>query len=67
MSVEMSILLFIFSLLNLFISIVNSFTISKLADRISIIENDLQEFESTDSEFSSDSDSESDESKIKLD
>lgn len=67
MSVEMSILLFIFSLLNLFISIVNSFTISKLADRISIIENDLQEFESTDSDFSSDSDSESDDSKIKLD
>ena len=63
----MSILLFIFSLLNLFISIVNSFTISKLADRISIIENDLQEFESTDSDFSSDSDSESDDSKIKLD
>jgi hypothetical protein len=63
----MSFFLFIFSLLNLFISIVNSFIISNLADRISIIENDLQEFNSTSSESDSDLESESEESKIKLD
>lgn len=63
----MSFFLFIFSLLNLFISIVNSFIISNLADRISIIENDLQEFESTGSDYDSNSESESDDSKIKLD
>ena len=72
MSVEMSIFLFIFSLLNLFITIVNTFTISKLYERISKLEI-TYEFESNSEEFSDSEDnsysenSSDSESKIKLD
>lgn len=65
MSLEMTIFLFIWSLLNLSISILNTFAISKLYDHISILDQDLEEFDSSGSEFSSDSDSE-EESKVKL-
>lgn len=61
----MTIFLFIWSLLNLSISILNTFAISKLYDHISILDQDLEEFDSSGSEFSSDSDSE-EESKVKL-
>ena len=74
MSIEMSIFLFIFSLFNLFISLVNTFSISKLTNRVSDIEIEYKEYSeySETSEYVSDSEYDSDvseksEKSIKLD
>ena len=73
MSIEILVSLSIFSLLNLFISIVNIFNISKLSDRILTLEytlcyyNEDSDKSDSDKEDSNKSDSDLEDSKIKLD